>query len=337
MSIENRIVDLTNQSFVDFLSSPRVLLHERWRSAAEAVIAEAIDATEPVFLTFHAVYYSQRTRGFLPAVYIDQLRPLKRKVRTVLVCIDDVFDVYLRLLGKDEMFEEVRSVKPLEALTSSIINLVTLLHWREMEIALSRIIADYVEAPLYVVATKHPSSIFEKLVEARESDVKVYYLSHPITVIRRQADDEIQAFVGELHQMVKDLIALSNVVLFIPTTIDELAIKAEKTQDGRSFSPELAPRWSIVSRQSMLAPRLPPETRELNPLNPLNAEVDQANQPVISSLLEHLWNQVYRQTVSRDYILVEQAVNGVIAIRPFYAGEPANGVIAIGAIANAKN
>lgn len=328
ISIEKKIVELTQQPFVDFLSSPRILSQQQWSNAASSAINEAISSTNPVFLTFHAVYYSQRTRGFLPAVNLQELVTLKGKIKNVLVFIDDVFDIYLRLLGKNEMFEDVRKAKPIDALFFSIINLAILLHWREMEIALSRVVADYVGAPLYVVATKHPYSVFQRLVERSTADLKIYYLSHPITFIRGQAQSEIQPFVGELHQMIRQLVALPDIVLFVPTTIDELAIKMEKLLDGYLYGPELTPRWSVMSRQNIIAPSLPLETKGLNPLNPLNVKLSKVNRRVISSLLEHLWHQIYRQTVSRDYIMVEQAANGVIAIRPFYEGQRAGGVVA---------
>ena len=73
----------------------------------------------------------------------------------VIVLIDDCYDIYRRLLGKGEMYEYIKheskyivnekeiieTLKPFDALIESIMNLLDLLSWREIEIAFSRKIA----------------------------------------------------------------------------------------------------------------------------------------------------------------------------------------------------
>lgn len=327
-SVEKAITRVAGMEFPEFLAVPSPILRQHWRRGAAQAIEKAKKASESSasFLTFHAAYYHQRTRGFIPAVELDVLQPLRGKVDKVLVFIDDVYDVYLRLLATGEMFEDVRTREPYDALLSSIFNLIILLYWREIETALSSAIAHYVGARMYIVATKLPCVVAKRLVENDSDDLRVYYLSHPITTIRKEAESQLPNFVGRLDSVMDALLSQEDTVPFIPTTIDELVTKRHKRGDGDVFLPELDQRWSPQDRDLMFPP-LPDETSSLNPLNPCSCELSEGTTSSISSLLTHLWQQIYRQTVSRDYLMLEQAHSGIIAVRPLYEGHLADGVM----------
>ena len=325
-SVEKTISSVAGMELIEFLGLPSPILREHWRRGATQVIGEAVESPSPVFLTFHAAYYHQRTRGFIPAVELDVLQPLRGKVDKVLVFIDDVYDVYLRLLATGEMYEDVLAQEPHAALLSSIFNLIILLYWREIEIALSSAIGHYVGARMYIVATKHPCCVAKRLVENESNDLRIYYLSHPITTIRKEAESQFPSFVGRLATVIDALLSQDDTVLFIPTTIDELAMKRAKRGEGDVFLPELSQRWSHQD-QSLMFPSLPDETSSLNPLNPCSYELSEGTGSDVSYLLNHLWLQIYRQTVSRDYSMVDQAHSGIIAVRPLYEGHFADGVM----------
>lgn len=329
ISVEDAITKHANLKFPDFLGLPSPILRQHWIAGAKQAIQEAEKAYQnstPVFLTFHASYFHQRTRGFIPAIDLENIASLKGKVDKVLVFIDDIYDVYKRLMANGEMYEEVRLQEPKDAILLSIVNLNILLHWREIETALSYAIANYLGVKAYVVATKHPKEIGKRLIEKDIKDIGIYYLSHPITTIRREAAVQFPTFVGQLTIVIDTLLSNEDIVLFVPTTIDELAIQQRYFGKELLYVPEIDQRWAYDNRNT-ICPPLPKETADIKPINPRDYIIPKGASKSISLLLNHLWLQIYRHTVSRDYCLVEQSQNGIIAIRPLYEGHLADGVV----------
>lgn len=339
VSIEDRIGDLSNMSFHEFIGSPQYRQYEYWKKAFEQIYEKYFKqqgSAESIFLTFHAVYYHQKKRELFPPVSFESLAKLKDRVKMLIVFIDDIYDVYRRLMDKGQMFEDVlddKKTQPLDAIFSSIFNIISLLNWREMEISLSRAIANIVNTKIFVVSTKHPSFMINRLIETPLDNLKIYYLSHPITAIREEAATSLHSFIGRLESLIERILGYPNTVLFFPTSIDELIIKREKiNKDKYYYYPELIPRWSHPYKNQLLSPLLPPKFKNLNPLNPLNysLSIDKTN-PVssaVSHLISLLWNFIYlKQIISRDYSLVEQSENGIIACRPYFEGLRAGGVI----------
>jgi len=247
----------------------------------------------------------------------------------VIVLIDDIFDIFRRLMATGQMFEDLNpqgnaeNADPLDAIFSSVFNIITLLRWREMEISISRLIANYLDIPFFVFSTKYPQFMLKRLVEADLDKMKVYYLSHHITAIRKQPEWQRRDFTGRLNELIRHVNAADDVMLFYPTAIDELIIERIGTEAGKWFYfPNLIQRWPNPYDGQQLCPHV---DETINPLNPLNLECerDESN-PInrsISSLLSLLWDLIYKtQTISRDLTMVEQCKSGVIAIRPHYAG-----------------
>jgi len=340
VSIEDKIRELSNMSFHEFIGSPQYLQYEYWMKAFDQIFDQDRnlweESAKPIFLTFHAVYYHQKKRELFPPVSFEALAKLKNRVKILIVFIDDIFDVYRRLMDDGQMFEDVlddKKTKPLDAIFSSIFNIISLLNWREMEISLSRAIANILNTKIFIVSTKHPSFMINRLIETPLDNLKIYYLSHPITAIREEANAFLQSFIGKLESLIEKILDCSDTVLFFPTSIDELIIKREKiNKDKYYYYPELIPRWSHPYKDQLLSPSLPSKLKNINPLNPLNynLSIDKKN-PVsnaVSHLVSLLWHFIYlKQIISRDYSLVEQSENGIIACRPYFEGLRAGGVI----------
>lgn len=338
ISLEERILSdklaPNNKQFIDFLSSPQYQQYEIWTETLGNITDElATSPTPNVFLTFHAVYYHQKKRELFSPVNYEALASLRNRVKMIIVLVDDIYDVYRQLMDVGQMYEEYGPVasatdaEKKDAMFASVFNIISLLNWREMEIAISRSIANYLNATLFVVSTRHPTSIFTRLVECPLGDLRLFYLSHPITIIRKEALRAMPGFVGQLENLIKEFLGGDRNVLFCPTSIDELTIK--EVNDG--YLPVLSPRWKDpYPSEEMLCKPLNPELKEIEPLNPKNYDIarDDTAQQYISSLLSLLWDFIYsKQIVSRDYTLVEQSADGIIICRPHYGGERAGGVM----------
>jgi len=333
VSVEGEIPEESGMRFIEFLCQPEYVQFEYWSRAFKSASSKA---EESGCLTFHATYYHQKKRELFSPVDFNVIRSLTGKVRMVVVFVDDIYDVYRRLMGPDQMYEDIldrEKTDPLGAIFSSVFNVISLLNWREMEISFSRTIANLLGAKMFVVSTKHPDFMFRKLVERRLDDLRIYYLSHPITAIREEADEFLGSFIGKLEILIEAVLEAPDLVLFFPTTIDELIIKREKIGEHKyHYYPELGRRWGHPCKDKLLSPPLSPALRAVEPLNPLKYQLsgDKTN-PVnqaVSCFLSLLWDYIYlKQTISRDYTLVEQCKNGVIACRPFFEGDSAGGVM----------
>lgn len=335
--MEKKIEKLNNISFHEFIGLPQYLQFKYWINTFEKIYGQFFKEknSPPVFLTFHATYYHQQKRELFSAVDFEAILKLKDRVKMLIVFIDDIYDVYRRLMDKNQMFEDILDVtktKPLDAIFSSIFNIISLLNWREMEIALSRIIAKLLNAKMFIISTKHPSFMINRLIETPSDNLKIYYLSHPITSIREEANTFLHSFIGKLESVIEKILNHPDSVLFFPTSIDELIIKREKNKDKYFYYPELVQRWSHPYKNQLLSPPLQDKLKNVEPLNPLNYSLSpDKNNPIsyaVSQLVSFLWRYIYlKQVISRDYSLVEQSENGIIACRPYFEGLRAGGVI----------
>lgn len=336
VSIEDSISEVSGHKFMDFLGIPQALQYEHWSNAFKSIINKNVLSNSSC-LTFHSVYYHQRKRELFSPIDLSLLeKHLKNKVKMVIVFIDDIYDVYKRLMAPNQMFEEVRNIElmdPLDAIYTSIFNIVSLLNWREMEISMSRSIANLLNTKLYIVSTKHPDFVVKRLLEHPLESLKMYYWSHPISAVRSVAKKYLAAFVGKLEVLSDRLLENKKTVLFFPTSIDELIIMQPESEKGEKFFvPKLDQRWSLPFEDKIIAPPLSPDLEKIEPLNPLNfpfkQDLSDPTTYAISHLLSLLWKILYlKQIISRDYSLVEQSLDGVIAWRPYSFGVRAGGVI----------
>ncbi|MCD6568941.1 hypothetical protein J7K70_02255 [bacterium] len=341
ISVDERMEKISNKSFKEeILAAPPYVQERLWSEALTYIETEELSKVERgkyLFLTFHASYYHQKKTEFLSPVNLTQLQKLKDKIKMMIVLIDDIYDIYLRLMDKGQMYEYIMELEdPLRALIESIINLVSILSWREMEIAFSRKIAQFLgDVPLYIISVKHPSFMVSRLIRKPSTEVKVAYLSHPITDIRASHLPRYPEFYGELQEFIKRVIQKEeNIVVFIPDSIDEKRIRTERRMEKEEkkerliYIPELLVGWPLPFSDRWLHIPIPPHLKDLNPLNPKNFDFFNAKEEIksaISSILQILDTKVTAQINSRDRSLIE-ASNILLVYRPYWAGSIPSGV-----------
>ncbi len=329
ISVEKEMQKISGKSFLEILAAPPRIQETLWTETFGKIKKELPSYSGPekyVFITFHASYYHQRKTEFLSPVDLAELMGLKDRIKMVVVFIDDCYDIYKRLMKEGEMFGHILQRPSQRALLESIANLLSILEWREIEIAFSRKIHQLLKVPLYIMAVKHPSWMLLRLIKSYEEQ-NIFYLSHPISSIREGAYSRPPGFYDELNEFIKQMLVQDNVILFIPDAIDEKRIKQEK-QTGR-YVPELLEGWPLPFSNDWLFTPLLSDVKDINPLNPLNFDVSHADdgfQTAVSLLLEGLLERISKQINSRDRSLVEQSKDGVVIYRPYWAASTPRGV-----------
>jgi hypothetical protein len=321
--------------FTEILGLPEFFIDELWTKAFNKIKNKKMDKGLPggqsyFPLTFHACYYQQQKKEFTFPIDLGEIQKLRGRVKMLIVLIDDCYDIYNRLLVKGEMFyDDVLSstVKPFDSLIRSIWNLITILCWRENEIAFSRKIANIlgIRNSFFVIPVKHPTKTVCNLINHPVKNLQIYYLSHQITAVRKKISSRPSNFPIELKNFAENLLKnCKSSVLFIPDTIDEYRIKEDQ---GKYISEFAYQSWPLPSRiDDWLFESLPAEVNEINPLNPKkyipsNEEIKYA----ISSALDILARKINEQINSRDLTLVEQSKDGMIVYQPYYDGEISSG------------
>ncbi len=287
------------------------------------------DEKKMYFLSFHACFYHQKNREFLSPINLGNLERIKKRVKMIIVFVDDCYDIYKRLLSDGEMFYEdvmAELVKPEKAVFKSVWNLLTILSWREVEIAFSRKISEILKVPLYIFAVKHPCFMIQRLILNHLEKLQIFYLAHPISSIRRRDFARTAKFPEEINIFAERCLdKKKNSILFIPDTIDELRIKKE----DNFYRPELSAGWSLPFKESdWIYQALPENLERINPLNPKNFQISETKaKNTFSPLIEILSEKIGEQITSRDYGLVEQSKDGVIIYKPYWDGDISEGAV----------
>lgn len=331
LKVEEEMANISGNDFKkDILSYPPLIQEELWSRAFDKIEDEMLESKEKqyFYLTFHATYYHQEKTEFTSPVGFQKLAKVSQRVKMILVLIDDCYDIYKRLIDEDQMYHYVHELGPFEALLESILNLLNILSWREIEIAFSRKIASFLNVPLYVLAVKHPSFMISRLIRETSEKLKIMYLSHPISDVRKTSYPRLPHFYTELNEFIRKISRLDNVVLFIPDTIDEKRIKKDKSSE--EYRPELLNGWPLPFSitECLFIPHLP-HLQKINPLNPRDFDYASSSkelQSAISHLLRVLDYKITTQINARDRTLVEQSRNGIVLYRPYWNGIISSGV-----------
>lgn len=337
ISIEREMENYTKKSFKNIiLSSPPHIIEKYWSETFENMqkkgkLSER-GKDEYIFLTFHATYFQTKKTEFISPIDLHMLKDIADRIKVIIVLVDDCYDIYQRLMNKDEMYDYERYLKvldPFDALVTSIINLFLILSWRETEIAFSHQISHcFDNIPIYLMAAKHPTVIFERLINIPLDQLNFVYLSHSISDIRVSDSLRNGIFYGELNGIIREIIKKENMILFIPDTIDEKRIKTEKIDDYSYFLPDREKRWPLpFAGNEILFSPISSHLGDINPINPNKYKVpyDTKIMKTISILLELLDKKISSQINSRDLSLVELS-KSIFVYRPYYCYTVPSGV-----------
>lgn len=238
------------------------VLRERWEEAATRAFAELEEMhhAEPELervVSCNFVYYSnQREEFFSPAFPQSFLRDDWRPI-SVVVLFDDIYDMFVRLAGKDEVFaiDDARDKKETASLPRSLEEayyqwlfdvLGTIIQWRAHEIREGARVATGLQkqfagegppSPHFLpLGVKHLSGLIEVMVGP--GTTSPVYMSHPISRLRRETDAGGNGLAE--HTVVKQLekinaeMAEGDTLAIMPTAIDEYRIvRSRWAEDGQ--------------------------------------------------------------------------------------------------------
>ena len=330
-------------TIMEVLRLPKPLLDDLWsrafNSAIEAV-QETRDSERPVILTFHAVWFHLGVREYVSGIDFNILSGLSARPDIVFTFVDDIYDVKARLSEPNGIFSH--HVASSDDYLLAILKLLQILDWRNTENVLASKVAEVLDAQHYVLAVKHPISVFHDLFSGR--DKKLVYVAHPISEIRRLRQGTLgdRRLAGEIVERVQDLCRRlrEHFIVFEPTAIDEFRFDVNFDDEGKSLDlPILGWRWPLPSSEiSDLLFEQPGESDDAfgqgwtklsadigqkspESLEESHKEVIRRAWPLLSALQQQLLNQI----TSRDFSLVTQA-DGLAVYRPAFRGHESSGV-----------
>ncbi|KKN32372.1 hypothetical protein LCGC14_0814500 [marine sediment metagenome] len=336
--LEDRLSEEYKRGFKKFLYEDVQFQNELWTKVFEEVINEILEKYNDnlVFLSLHGSYYHHNSTEFVSAINFETILRLKGRVMKVITLIDDIYDIYKQLTVAGEIFGNIMNeIYSYRAISKSIQNLILILDWRHNEIVISHLLANSLDVQFYVVAIKHPVSIIRRLIDSDEKSLKIFYLAHPISVIRSESDKVMSKFPAQLNAFGENIVNINQkAVLFFPSTIDELRIekKSFKIEDNtiERYVPELLSRLTNpFDEDEQIGLGLPPSLKNLDPFNPSGVDASNLTENEKNSIgtqLDYLREKIRLQVTSRDYKLVDQSKNGIIAYRPYYKESLSGGV-----------
>lgn len=329
------------------------LWHAALRNALNELQNSNADSNEDVkLLSCHLTLYCGRRNEFYSPFNVNLFvekegEVIISKPSHLLLLIDDIYDMYLRLTDKDQLFDtQERKDRYLERiwdevedkkgpqnfppnLHSSLILewklcvLTNLLSWRHSEILMAENLARQLDAKFLLWGVKQPTKIAAAWLRKSYSTL---YFSHPISRPRRQ---KIEAgswppIVSQFNEL-QDKLFERNLVGVMPTAIDEYRI-ARNREEGtflkRRF-PVLGERWPLPAKNiDSLLYSTPKNSADMHHKDLLtNEDTDSASEVAdredVSTQLRALESQIMFQIASRDHLLVS-STNGLLVFRPFY-------------------
>ena len=341
---------------------PRSKVTSLWEIAAKQALNELYESPASAkILSGNMIYYGgQRDESysvFNPHLLLEESLKLSLKPSHVLLLIDDVYDMYLRLKGKDELYypesrlpnyfrqiqnEENTVIRELSKKHVSLLCLgwevavlTHLLAWRHHETILAENLALQLGSKFLVWGVKQLTKAAARWVT--EPDQISVYLSHPVTEPRQilQAKGKWPQFVWQVNKLQKQLLE-NGIVCVMPTAIDEYRFTRKESQETSlsMYTGSLEPRWpepGNVSKLLYSRPNKATDTNHKDILAPKYWDFDQRKllefkeepEPLergINISLRSFANEIQFQIASRDHLLVSHT-NGLLVFRPFYKGK----------------
>ncbi len=323
------------------------------------------DSDKPTLvLSCHLTYFGSKRfefyTGIDPTLLSAQLKPTR-----LLLLIDDIYDMYMRLSTNVEPFfslesamrstlatiqkEEEIELDKLEdedlitlCLAEKLGMMTHLLSWRHLETVVAEGVARQIGCPFMVYGTKQAIAAAASWLRSLQP-IQVY-ASHPISRVRREFRKS--GDWGELPEQIfrfQRLLLKDNVVVLMPTAIDERRIKRGDGGPLQRMHVELEARWPSPKQAeaSLLLYTPPPGDNDwehtrilryetwdrkrklLQPVGTTTVKVDQK----ANVLLREFERQCERALASRDYLLVSTA-RTIVVFRPFMEvpSEPREGL-----------
>jgi hypothetical protein len=294
---------------------PESVLRDLWVDAGSRAIADVAQALKEgdVFFRLNACWYHGASGGFIFGVHIPTLIRLPTP-KLVITLIDDVYDTLIRLQRSHKIFE---SSGPSDTISTTLLKLLA---WREFEVRGAQHIALSFDGVRYVLfSVKHPVATFERLLDSLADDC--IYLSHPISVLRREELSLTDLNQGPLLDLIQQtathLRQAESVVLFEPTSIDEWRMIRD-LDSGEIQSLDLLRRWPTAVTATGEPAELLAE-----PLG--KDELVRSEQPFSGSGeslegLRVLSNEIRNQIGWRDRLMLEQS-SQLLVIEPFASSQ----------------
>jgi len=324
-----------------------------WKTAVSDALRKLRDAQEEdKILSSHFVYYCGRRTEFYSPVNTDVLKEYGAKPSRIMVLVDDVFDMFFRLCGANQLFdtnyqmdtlrgglieeEDVFMDKtPASEVARNVMEwqvgiMTQLLYWRQLEILTAERVATELDIEFLVYGTKQSAEVASSWLRATTHSSA--YLSHPISRPRRVFLEKRKwPSVVEQFNQLQSLLSKYALVAVMPTAIDEYRIDRKK-RPGRTAvrRPKLSSRWPLpVPGESSLY-SLPDGVGDMHHsdlLSPKRWDFRKRKfvgvRPNVqwfnsaSSVLSAFEHQIEWQVSSRDHLLVSWCKN-VLVFRPFY-------------------
>jgi hypothetical protein len=277
-----------------------------WPRAAKSAFKKLLTGQSDVrIVRCHLTYYREATREFYAAgdvhrALAEAIAELKSaspedaslaerwaeaRVALVLTFIDDVFDMFHRLSGEEQVFPLLSYIKdeyhrrknedrdipsaPSDQYVLAFEHVITILHrlleWRSREMTSGDMLARRCDAEHFVLAIKHATETAVSLVRLGNGDGSLMpvYLSHPISEPRRlqkkHPAKEWDKFVTEFQTFVEAAAEVQvdgkRAIFFMPTAIDEL--RFADLAPPPNF-PTLERRWPLIQHKHGLLYDTPP-------------------------------------------------------------------------------
>lgn len=336
---------------------PRDILRDLWKESIDQMF-EVLGETDNGVITpviCNLIYFSSRRKEFFSVIDEERFGSEAFEPHKVVVLIDDIYDMYYRLTGNDEVFDlnaelrrvanDTRDEEGTEDFDSipeqeraylytqfQVGVLDDILSWRYHEMILAEKLASRFDCPFAVLAAKQSP---ETLARFWASDSpNMAYLSHPISGPRRNSREgkPDPEFTRQVNALQTSFLTLGiNIVM--PTAIDEYRIHDEKLDSSTEsvlskYLPKLSRRWPLPDGPLMYeTPEeasdphhldfFAPKAWEMDPYLLSSVEPSEDLSVRIDVLLRYLNGSIEFHVAARDHLIVSSS-NSLILFRPFY-------------------
>ncbi len=323
------------------LWSPRSALSV-FEEAFNAMRSDALEAkrrgAKIAFIETHLSYIS--IHMLIPNPMIDKIISLGRET-TLIYYIEDFYHALLRMARS---LKEKSNLYRAEGFYIDPLNYMT---WRGLDHSLINMLRARYTGTLeaLIAGAKHPEETHKRLLEYSSHprlrgrlEYMLAYVSHPITAVRREymamksagklKSISQHAFVADFEEFKRNLIhECPRLILFEPTTIDELSGEVSTENDGKEY---------IVTREDRWPHARVKEYERMYPVDIFDRETfailygggyQGGSTPVSASILDHEEARTYYlkrleamirdQIEVRDYEYVSQS-SSIIAYEPVY-------------------